>query len=278
MTNVAPPLAGVVGWPISQSRSPALHGYWLKRYGIAGYYVPLGIAPQDFENGIRSLPRLGFRGVNITLPYKQTVLPLADKISDRAALIGAANTLIFRDDGGIYADNTDGYGFIENLRQNAPGWSARTGPCLVLGAGGAARGIVSALVTEGAPEIRIANRTRQRAEILKDQYGARITIVDWNRAADAMDGAMTIINTTSLGMTGQPDLNISFRAAPGAAIATDIVYNPLITPFLREAAASGLTTVDGLGMLLHQAVPGFRQWFEHSPEVDAELRDAVLAA
>jgi len=278
MTNVAPPLAGVVGWPISQSRSPALHGHWLKRYGIAGYYVPLGIAPQDFENGIRSLPRLGFRGVNITLPYKQTVLPLADKISDRAALIGAANTLIFRDDGGIYADNTDGYGFIENLRQNAPGWSARTGPCLVLGAGGAARGIVSALVTEGAPEIRIANRTRQRAEILKDQYGARITIVDWNRAADAMDGAMTIINTTSLGMTGQPDLNISFRAAPGAAIATDIVYNPLITPFLREAAASGLTTVDGLGMLLHQAVPGFRQWFEHSPEVDAELRDAVLAA
>lgn len=278
MTYTSPPLAGVVGWPIGLSRSPALHGHWLKRYGIPGYYVPLGIAPQDFENGIRSLPRLGFRGVNVTLPYKQTVLPLADKISDRAALIGAANTLIFRDDGGIYADNTDGYGFIENLRQNAPGWSARSGPCLVLGAGGAARGIISALITEGAPEIRIANRTRQRAEILKDQYGARIQIIDWNRAADAMDGANTIINTTSLGMAGQPELNISFDAAPGTAIATDIVYNPLTTPFLRAANIAGLVTVDGLGMLLHQAAPGFRQWFEHAPEVDDELRKAVLAA
>lgn len=278
MTNISPPLAGVVGWPIAHSRSPALHGHWLARYGIAGYYIPLGIAPQDFENGIRSLARLGFRGVNVTLPYKQSVLPLADKISDRAALIGAANTLIFREDGGIYADNTDGYGFIENLRQTVPGWSARSGPCLVLGAGGAARGIISALVTEGAPEIRVANRTRQRAEILKDQYGARISIVDWNRASDAMDGAMTIINTTSLGMTGQPDLNVSFNAARGDAIATDIVYTPLITPFLREAAAFGLSTVDGLGMLLHQAVPGFRQWFERAPDVDDDLRRAVLAA
>ncbi|WP_185804065.1 shikimate dehydrogenase [Pontivivens nitratireducens] len=278
MKTTSPPLAGVVGWPIGYSRSPALHGHWLKRYGIAGYYIPMDIAPQDFENGVRSLPRLGFRGINVTLPYKQTVLPLADKISDRAALIGAANTLIFREDGGIYADNTDGYGFIENLRQNAPGWSARNGPCLVLGAGGAARGIVSALITEGAPEIRIANRTRQRAEILKDQYGARINVIDWNRAADAMAGAMTIINTTSLGMAGQPELNISFAAAPGSAIATDIVYNPLVTPFLREAASAGLVTVDGLGMLLHQAVPGFRQWFDHSPEVDAALRQAVLAA
>ena len=277
MTRHSPPLAGVVGWPIGHSKSPALHGHWLRRYGIAGHYIPMGVAPQDFETAIRALPRLGFRGVNITLPYKQTVLSLADKISDRASLIGAANTLIFREDGGIYADNTDGYGFIENLRQNAPGWSARSGPSLVLGAGGAARGIVSALVTEGAPEIRIANRTRQRAEILKDQYGARIAVVDWNRASDAMAGATTIINTTSLGMTGQPALNVSFNAARGDAVATDIVYNPLVTPFLAEAREAGLTTVDGLGMLLHQAAPGFRQWFEQTPEVDADLRRAVLA-
>ena len=277
MIETSPPLAGVVGWPIGHSRSPVLHGHWLKRYGIAGHYIPLGIAPQDFENGIRSLPRLGFRGVNVTLPYKQTVLPLADKVSDRAALIGAANTLIFREDGGIYADNTDGYGFIENLRQRAPSWSARSGPCLVLGAGGAARAVISALLTEGAPAIRVANRTRQRAELLRDQYGARITVVDWNRAADAMEGAMTIVNTTSLGMKGQPELNLSFARAHGAALATDIVYTPLDTPFLIEARAAGLETVDGIGMLLHQAVPGFRQWFEHVPEVDDDLRRAVLA-
>ncbi|WP_316013374.1 shikimate dehydrogenase [Roseobacter sp. HKCCA0434] len=278
MTDASPPLAGVVGWPIGHSRSPALHGHWLSRYGIDGHYVPLGIAPANFETAIRALPKLGFRGVNITTPYKQTVMSLADQISDRAALIGAANTLSFREGGGIYADNTDGHGFIENLRQNAPGWSARSGPCLVIGAGGAARAVICALMNAGAPEIRIANRTRQRADGLKDQYGARVTVVDWNRASDAMAGAMTIVNTTSLGMTGQPPLNLSFTAAHGDAVVTDIVYSPLITPFLAEAAANNLRTVDGLGMLLHQAAPGFRQWFGRDPEVDAELRRAVQAA
>ncbi len=277
MTDSSPPLAGVVGWPVGHSLSPRLHGHWLQRYGIPGYYVPLAVAPNDFDYAIRTLPKLGFRGVNITIPYKQRVLQIADNISDRAALSGSANTLIFRDNGGIYADNTDGYGFIENLRQHAPDWSAKSGPCLVLGAGGAARAIISALVSDGAPEVRIANRTRQRAVALKEAYGARITVVDWNRGADAMEGAMTIVNTTSLGMTGQPELNISFTRAHGAALATDIVYAPLRTPFLQEAAAIGLRTVDGLGMLLHQAAPGFRQWFDYTPEVDEELRRAVLA-
>ncbi|RED18333.1 shikimate dehydrogenase [Pontivivens insulae] len=278
MTIEVPPLAGVVGFPIGHSKSPVLHGHWLKRYNIPGYYIPLPIQPQDFESAIRSLPRLGFLGVNVTLPYKQTVISLADRVTDRAALIGSANTLTFRDGGLIYADNTDGYGFIENLRQSQPEWDARSGPALVIGAGGAARAVVSSLLAEGVPELRIANRTRQRAEMLRDTFGAKITVVDWNRASDAMEGAMTIVNTTSLGMVGQPELNISFAAAHGAAIATDLVYNPLRTPILQAADAAGLRTVDGLGMLLHQAAPGFRQWFDHKPEVDDELRQAVLSA
>jgi shikimate dehydrogenase len=276
MTENPPPLAGVVGWPIAHSRSPRLHGHWLRRYGIEGYYIPIGLRPQDFEAGIRALPKLGFRGVNVTIPYKEMVLSMASSVSDRASLIGAANTIVFRPDGSIRADNTDGYGFVMSLRQSAPFWTPAAGPALVLGAGGAARAVVQSLLAEGVPEVRLANRTRARAEMLRDQFGAKVTTVDWNRAGEAAAGALTIVNTTSLGMTGQPDLNIRLDMAPSAALVTDIVYQPLITPFLRQAMDLGLTVVDGLGMLLHQAVPGFESWFDHRPEVDAELRAAVL--
>jgi shikimate dehydrogenase len=276
MTENPPPLSGVVGWPIAHSRSPRLHGHWLRRYGIEGYYIPIGLRPQDFEAGIRALPKLGFRGVNVTIPYKEMVLSMASSVSDRASLIGAANTIVFRPDGSIRADNTDGYGFIMSLRQSAPFWTPGAGPALVLGAGGAARAVVQSLLAEGVPEVRLANRTRARAEMLRDQFGAKVTTVDWNRAGEAAAGALTIVNTTSLGMTGQPDLNIRLDMAPSAALVTDIVYQPLITPFLRQAMDLGLTVVDGLGMLLHQAVPGFESWFDHRPEVDAELRAAVL--
>jgi shikimate dehydrogenase len=274
----APLLAGVVGNPIGHSRSPALHGHWLQQYGIKGHYIPIELRPEHFENGIRALPKLGFRGINVTIPYKETILSMADQVSDRAALIGAANTIMFREDGGIYADNTDGYGFIANIEQNAPEWSAKAGPALVLGAGGAAKAIVAAMVQAGAPEVRIANRTRNRAEALRDRFGARVTVVDWNMAAGAMAETATIINTTSLGMEGQPPLNLTFEAAPKTALATDIVYAPLITPFLARAAEAGLSTVDGLGMLLHQAAPGFQHWFGVRPEVDETLRTAVLSA
>ncbi len=275
MTDAAPPLAGVVGWPIAHSRSPLLHGHWLARYAIAGYYVPIGLRPQDFEAGIRALPRLGFRGVNLTLPYKETILPMADTLSDRASLIGAANTVTFREDGAVYADNTDGVGFLESVRERAPRWSPRSGPALVLGAGGAARAVVSALLTAGAPEVRIANRTRQKVEMLREHFGNRVVKVDWAQAASGCDGAAIIVNTTSLGMTGKPPLGISLDTAPQDALAVDIVYNPLETEFLARARAHGLTVVDGLGMLLHQAVPGFESWFGRRPEVDDALRRAV---
>ncbi len=277
MTDEAPPLAAVVGWPVSHSLSPALHGHWLARYGIQGYYIPVGLRPQDFENGVRAMKKIGFRGFNVTIPYKETIISMADSVTDRAALIGAANTIVFRSDGLIGADNTDGYGFIQNLLAEQPGWRASAGPALVLGAGGAARAVVSALLTDGAPEVRIANRTRQRADNLRDHFGAKIVVVDWNRISDACDGASTIVNTTSLGMTGHPNLNIKLDAAPATAVVADLVYSPLETALLAQARGRGLAAVDGLGMLLHQAVPGFEKWFNHRPEVDQALREAVLA-
>ena len=278
MSNKVLPQAGVVGWPIMHSKSPVLHGHWLKRYDLPGEYLPIALSPEGFADGLRKLVKKGFKGVNVTIPYKETALKLADTITDRAALIGAANTLHFHADGTIGADNTDGYGFIQNLRQNAPDWDPKTGPALVLGAGGAARAIVWALLNEGAPIVRIANRTRIRAENLANHFGAKVEVVEWNSASDAMDGAATIVNTTSLGMEGQPELRISFDAAPINCLVTDIVYAPLITPFLEKANARGLKTVDGLGMLLHQAVPGFESWFGQTPEVDEDLRQAVLSA
>ncbi len=276
MNDQTIPLAGVVGWPIAHSLSPRLHGHWLKRYNLPGFYVPIGLKPQDFETGIRALPKLGFRGINLTLPYKESIMAMADNITDRASLIGAANTVFFRENGTISADNTDGYGFLENLRQNAPGWNVQQGPALVLGAGGASRAIISALINAGAPEIRLANRTRQRSEILKDQFGARITITDWNRASDAAEDTALIVNTTALGMVGKPDLPFSLEHAPETALVTDIVYAPIETPLLEEARVRGNPTVDGLGMLLFQALPGFEAWFGQRPEVDEALRKAIL--
>jgi shikimate dehydrogenase len=266
-------LAGVMGWPIRHSRSPRLHGHWLRRYGVDGHYVPLAVRPQDFAAAFAALPLLGFRGVNVTIPFKETVLTLVGSVSDRAAQIGAANTITFDPHGGSHADNTDGYGFLENLRQGAPDWR---GPALVLGAGGASRAVVAALLSDGAPEVRVANRTRARAEQIRDHFGARVAIVDWRGASEAATGAMTIVNTTSMGMDGHPDLPFRLDAAPEGALVTDIVYSPLVTPLLAEATARGLATVNGLGMLLHQAAPGFERWFGVRPVVDAHLRAAVL--
>lgn len=278
MSNTVSPMAGVVGWPIKHSKSPALHGHWLKRYGLAGEYRPIALSPEDFETGLHKLAKKGFKGVNVTIPHKEVVLKLADSITDSAALIGAANTIHFHADGSIGADNTDGYGFIQNLRQNALLWNPKSGPALVIGAGGAARAIVWALLNEGVPKVRLANRTRIRAENLANHFGAKVEVVEWSEVSEAMDGASTIVNTTSLGMDGQPELRVHFYAAAPDALVTDIVYAPLITPFLEKAQARGLDTVDGLGMLLHQAVPGFESWFGQKPEVDDELRQAVLNA
>ena len=276
MTENSPPLAGVVGWPISHSKSPLLHGYWLKKYGISGHYVPIGLKPQDFETGIRALPKLGFAGVNLTIPYKEAMLAMADSITDRASLIGAANTVTFRGDGSIHADNTDSFGFIENVRSEAPDWVPSAGPALVLGAGGASRSVVFALLNAGVPEVRVANRTRQRAEILREHFGAKIKVMDWNNFGEAVKDINILVNSTALGMVGKPKLQINLANVPDTALVTDIVYTPLKTELLLQAEERGLKTVDGLGMLLYQAVPGFESWFEVKPEVDQNLRNIVL--
>ncbi len=272
------PLAGVIGSPVAHSRSPALHGYWLNRYGLKGHYIPMDIAQEDLSVLLRQLPKLGFVGLNVTIPHKEAVLKLADIVTDRAALIGAANTLIFRPDGRIHADNTDGAGFIANMRQNAPAWNPAAGPAVVFGAGGAARAVVAALLDVGVPELRLTNRTRPRAEALRADFGARITVVDWVQAGNVLEDAATVVNTTSLGMTGKPAFRVPLDALNPRAVVNDLVYAPLRTHFLELAEAAGCTVVDGLGMLLHQAAPGFERWFGKRPEVDEATRSAVLAA
>jgi shikimate dehydrogenase len=278
MSLTSIPLAGVIGAPIAHSRSPALHGYWLRKYGVRGYYVPLEVAQADLDDVLRAMPRMGFVGANVTIPHKESALRIADIVSDRAALIGAANTLIFRPDGKIHADNTDGYGFLENLRQGAPGWRADAGPCAVLGAGGAARAVVASLLEAGAEEIRLTNRTRNRAEALRAEFGTKVVVYDWVQAGNALEEAATVVNTTSLGMVGKSEFRVPLDGLSPDAVVTDLVYTPLDTALLVRAREIGCRTVDGLGMLLHQAVPGFERWFGVKPEVDDALREAVLAA
>ncbi|WP_095587814.1 shikimate dehydrogenase [Actibacterium ureilyticum] len=271
------PLAGVIGSPVAHSKSPRLHTHWLKTYGLPGHYIPMDVRHDDLKDALRMLPKLGFVGLNVTIPHKETVLGLADLVSDRAALIGAANTLIFRQDGKIHADNTDGYGFLENLKTGAPGWQAKVGPAVVIGAGGAARAVITALIEAGVPEIRLTNRTRNRADALRSEFGPKVVVQDWVQAEQMLDGAALLVNTSSLGMAGGPDFKLSLDQLPSSAVVTDIVYTPLRTTLLQRAEARGCVTVDGLGMLLHQAVPGFERWFGKRPEVTEDTRAVVLA-
>lgn len=270
------PLAGVIGQPVAHSASPRLHGYWLQRYGIRGHYVPLDVAEGDLAEVLEALPKAGFVGANVTIPHKEAVLKLADTVTDRAALIGAANTLTFLPDGKIYADNTDGIGFIENLRQNAPEWDPTSGHAALIGAGGASRAVVASLIEAGVLEIHVTNRTRPRAEQLRRDFGARVVVHDWVQAGNILEDAATVVNCSSLGMVGKPEFRVPLDALSPKALVTDLVYNPLETTLLREARAMGCTVVDGLGMLLHQAAPGFERWFGQKPEVDAATRDHVL--
>lgn len=276
MTKARIPLAGVIGSPIAHSRSPLLHAHWLKTYGIRGHYIPMDVDEKDLERVLRTLPAMGFVGVNVTVPHKEKVMAFADQITDRAILIGAANTLIFRNAGTILADNTDGYGFIENLKSGAPNWRAESGSALVLGAGGAARAVITALVDAGVPEVILANRTRLRAERLKEDFGHRIRVIDWVQAGSAVKEAALLVNTTSLGMTGQPELTVQLDGLQSGTVVTDLVYTPLQTNLLAAARNAGCVTVDGLGMLLFQAVPGFERWFGTRPDIDESTRAAAL--
>lgn len=270
------PLAGVIGSPIAHSKSPQLHRHWLKTYGISGHYIPIEVRADELENVLRTLPKMGFVGVNITVPYKEQVMQIADLITDRAILIGAANTLIFRKDGKIHADNTDGYGFIENLKAGAPQWNPRAGAVAILGAGGAARAVIASLLDAGVPEIRLSNRTRVRADKMKQDFGNRIQVYDWVQAGNMIDDATLLVNTTTLGMVGKGEMRVPLDGLTSQTVVTDLVYTPLKTKMLATAEEYGCTTVDGLGMLLHQAVPGFERWFGKRPEVNRDTRAAAL--
>ena len=269
-------VAGVMGWPVGHSRSPLLHNFWLARLGIDGAYVPFAVRPESLEAALRALPALGLAGVNLTVPHKEAAVALMDTLDASAKRIGAVNTVVVAN-GRLEGRNTDGYGFVENLRAGAKGWRGANGPAVVIGAGGAARAIVVALIDDGAPEIRIVNRTAARAEALAAEFGKPVIAVKWEQRAAALDGAALLANATTLGMTGQPALDLPLDALPKAAVVTDAVYAPLETALLAAARARGNTCVDGLGMLLHQARPAFAAWFGRDPEVTPELRAHVLA-
>ena len=269
-------IAGVFGWPVDHSRSPRLHGYWLREFGIDGAYIPFATHPSKLEQGLRALPALGFRGGSITLPHKERALALVDEATKLAKRIGAINTLIVREDGTILGDNTDGYGFIANLQQAQPGWRAAAGPAIVLGAGGAARAIVVSLLDAGAPEIRLVNRTTRRAEEIAEAVGGPIKVLPWDARADALKDAALLVNSTNLGMAGQLPLALDLGTLPTEAVVYDIVYVPLMTALLKAAEQRGNRIVDGIGMLLHQGRPGFKAWFGADAQVTPELRAFVL--
>ena len=274
-------IAGVMGWPISHSRSPRLHGFWLRQYGIDGAYVPLAVAPERAEQAIRALPALGFRGCNVTVPLKEIAFRTVDRLDEAARRMGAVNTIVVAEDGALEGGNTDGFGFLENLRAEQPGWTVESGPATVVGAGGAARAVVVALLDAGTPEVRLVNRTRARAEELAADLAAvgldgGVSVVDWLSRETALDGAALLVNTTTQGMTGQPALDLPLSALPVSAVVNDIVYVPLETPLLAEARARGNPVAGGVGMLLHQARPGFKAWFGVEPQVTAELTRFVL--
>jgi len=269
-------IAGVMGWPVSHSRSPRLHGYWLRRYGIDGCYIPLPVRPEDFAAALRALPKLGFAGANVTVPHKEAALATVDRVNAEAHRMGAVNTIVVAADGTLEGRNSDGFGFIENLRSSVADWRARAGPAAIVGAGGAARAVAVALIDAGVPELRLINRTVERAERLAGDVGGPIQVYGWPERARAMADVALLVNTTTLGMAGQPPLELDLASLPTAAVVNDVVYSPLATPLLAAAEARGNRVVDGLGMLLHQARPGFAAWFGIEPEVTPELRRFVL--
>jgi shikimate dehydrogenase len=269
--------AGVIGWPISHSLSPRVHGFWLNEHGIDGSYEAFAVKPEDISQSLRRLSEDGFAGVNLTVPHKEVALECVDHVGANAQRIGAVNTIVVQTDGTLQGTNTDGFGFLENIKSGAPDYQPAQGPAVIIGAGGAARAIVVALINAGAPEIKLVNRTRERAQTLSDQIGGPITVAAWDERATILSEATLLVNTTTLGMANQPPLDLNLSALPPSALVTDIVYAPLETELLKTARLRGNQTVDGLGMLLHQARPGFESWFGVRPEVSPALREHVLA-
>ena len=270
-------LVGVMGWPVMHSRSPKLHNHWFAKHGLAGTYLPLAIPPQRLPAALRALPALGFSGCNLTIPHKESALAVVDEPDAVARRIGAVSCVTVRPDGSLHGANNDGYGFIQSILEEAPEWRADAGPAVVVGAGGAARAVTHALAEYGAPEIRLVNRTFERARALAEEFGRPIAAHSWDERHAALDGAAILVNTTSQGMVGEPALDLRLDALPPAALVADIVYIPRETPLLAEARRRGNRTVNGLGMLLHQARPAWKSWFGIEPQVTPELRALIEA-
>jgi shikimate dehydrogenase len=264
----------VIGWPIAHSRSPLIHGYWLKKYGIEGSYTRRPVEPASLAAFIADLPQAGFAGCNVTLPHKEAVFGLVTRADETTERLGAVNTVYLRD-GNTLGTNTDGDGFINSLRSSVPGFNSTNGRVMVLGAGGASLAVVNAVLEQGASEVVVANRTLEKAEHLRRRFGRKVLPLAWHEAADQFVECGLLVNTTSLGMKGQPELVVDLSRLPAEAVVTDIVYTPLRTKLLVDASARGNRTVDGLGMLLHQAVRGFSLWFGVTPQVTDELHDLV---
>ena len=270
-------LAGVAGWPVSHSRSPRLHNFWLRACGIDGAYLPLAIAPENFEMAVRALPKLGFAGCNVTMPHKEAALRAVDRVDPAAWRIGAVNTIVVANDGSLDGSNTDAYGFLQALYEGAPGLDIAKGPAVLIGAGGAAKAIAVALLDAGVPDLLVLNRTEARAQALAEALDAGITVGAWSERAACLAGANLLVNSTTQGMQGQPALALALDDLAADAVVMDAVYTPLITPLLAAAKDRGNLIVDGLGMLLHQARPGFMAWFGREPVVGQALRDHILA-
>ena len=270
-------LAGVMGWPVSQSRSPMLHNYWFKQHNLAGTYVPLAVKPDDIHTALRALPALGFSGVNLTIPHKQTSMQDMAEIDAVGRGIGAINLVVVRPDGSLFGTNTDAYGCIANIRQLQPDWRADARPVVVVGAGGAARTAIWALADHGVRDIRIVNRTHERALTVTKDLGGPFRVFRWEERHDVLDDAALLVNATNQGMVGQPPLDLKLDKLPANAIVYDIVYNPIVTPLLAAARERGNRIITGLGMLLNQAPPAWQAWFGIEPQVTPEVRKLIEA-
>ena len=270
-------LAGVMGWPVAHSRSPVIHNHWLREHGIQGAYGHFAVEPARLGEALRGLSALGLAGCNLTIPHKVEAMPFMDEVHPLGQRIGAINCVVVQPDGRLHGVNHDGYGFIQSLLEAQPHWRADSGPSVVLGAGGASRAILVSLIDAGAREIRLLNRTRATAEALAEEFGPTLRVLDWAQRHDALDGASLLVQTTNQGMVGEPPLDLTLDALPRSAVVADSIYTPLQTPLLAQAQARGNATVNGLGMLLHQARPAFASWFGVQPEVTPALTQAVLA-
>jgi shikimate dehydrogenase len=264
-------IAGLLGWPVAHSRSPVIHNYWLARYGIAGRYTLFPVPPEKLDDALRGLSALRMRGCNVTTPHKQAVMPLIDHVDPMARRIGAVNTIVVEDDGSLRGFNNDGNGFVQSVRDAKPDWRPDAGPICVLGAGGAARAVVASLAEQGAREIRVLNRTPDRAQELQALFGVPVTALDWDQREAAVEDVALVVNATNQGMAGKPPLDIRLDRLAKHAIAADLIYTPPETPFLAAARARGNLTVNGLGLLLNQARPAFNAWFGVMPEITPEL-------